>query len=72
MSDIATKTDDVAALVHELNNPLFAILGHVEFALRDAEPGSAVEEHMRIIQRTTLEIKQILRNLLDSSRLDHD
>ena len=54
--------------MHRLNNPLFAILGHVEFALRDAEPGSATEERMRIIQRTGLEIKDILRGLLESAR----
>ena len=64
----ANGVDDVAGLVHQLNNPLFAILGHVEFALRDAEPGSATEERMRIIQRTGLEIKDILRNLLEQSR----
>ena len=60
--------EDVAGLVHRLNNPLFAILGHVEFALRDAEPGSATEERMRIIQRTGFEIKDILRGLLEESR----
>jgi signal transduction histidine kinase len=60
--------DDVAGLVHRLNNPLFAILGHVEFALRDAEPGSVAEERMRIIQRTGFEIKDILRGLLEESR----
>ena len=64
----ANGVDDVAGLVHQLNNPLFAILGHVEFALRDAEPGSATEERMRIIQRTGLEIKDILRSLLEQSR----
>jgi signal transduction histidine kinase len=61
---------DVAGLVHQINNPLFAILGHVEFALRDAEPGSATEERMRIIQRTGLEIKEILRGLVQASRED--
>ena len=64
----ANGVDDVAGLVHQLNNPLFAILGHVEFALRDAEPGSATEERLRIIQRTGLEIKQILRDLVEQSR----
>ena len=78
MSETAAKTNigtngvgDVAGLVHALNNPLFAILGHVEFALRDVEPGSATEERMRIIQRTGLEIKDILRGLLESSRESH-
>ena len=79
MSETAAKAsiqtngvDDVAGLVHRLNNPLFAILGHVEFALRDAEPGSATEERMRIIQRTGFEIKEILRGLLESSRESAD
>ena len=78
MSDDAARANiradgvaDVAGLVHQLNNPLFAILGHVEFALRDAEPGSATEERMRIIQRTGLEIKEILRGLLEESRNAH-
>jgi signal transduction histidine kinase len=53
-----------AGVVHEINNPLFAILGHVEFALRDAVPGSANEERMQIIQRTGLEIKELVRSLL--------
>ena len=79
MSETAAKAsiqtngvDDVAGLVHRLNNPLFAILGHVEFALRDAEPGSATEERMRIIQRTGLEIKDILRGLLADARSGAD
>ena len=59
---------DVAGLVHRINNPLFAILGHVEFALRDAEPGSPAEERMLIIQRTGLEIKEILRDVVQASR----
>jgi signal transduction histidine kinase len=57
-----------AGVVHEINNPLFAILGHVEFALRDAEPGSATEERMQIIQRTGLEIKELVRSLLQFAR----
>jgi signal transduction histidine kinase len=59
---------DVAGLVHDINNPLFAILGHVEFALREAEPGSPTEERMLIIQRTGLEIKEILRSLAEQAR----
>jgi signal transduction histidine kinase len=79
MSESAAKAEiqasgvhDVPGLVHRLNNPLFAILGHVEFALRDAEPGSATEERMRIIQRTGFEIKDILRGLLESARESTD
>jgi two-component system, NtrC family, sensor kinase len=57
-----------AGVVHEINNPLFAILGHVEFALRDAQPGSATAERMQIIQRTGLEIKELVRSLLQFAR----
>ena len=66
--DRCVVSGDVAGLVHRINNPLFAILGHVEFALRDAEPGSTMEERMRIIQRTGLEIKEILNGLVEASR----
>ena len=68
MSDTALTNGDVAVLVHQINNPLFAILGHVEFALRDVEPGSEAEERMRIIQRTGLEIKDILHTLVEETR----
>ena len=64
------RLSDVAGLVHDINNPLFAILGHVEFALRDATPGSPTEERMLIIQRTGLEIKEILRALAEEARAD--
>jgi signal transduction histidine kinase len=56
------------SVVHELNNPLFAILGLVEFLLRDAEPGSRAHQRLELIQTTGLEMKEVARALLDFAR----
>jgi signal transduction histidine kinase len=56
------------SVVHEINNPLFAILGLVEFLLRDAEPGTKAHSRLELIQTTGLEIKAIARALLDFAR----
>ncbi len=57
-----------AGVAHEINNPLFAILGLVEFLLKDAEPGSKAHERLTLVQQTGLEIKEIVRSLLDFAR----
>jgi two-component system NtrC family sensor kinase len=57
-----------AGVAHEINNPLFAILGLVEFLLKDAEPGTKTHERLSLIQQTGLEIKEIVRALLDFAR----
>jgi two-component system sensor histidine kinase HydH len=56
------------SVVHEINNPLFAILGLVEFLLRDAEPGTKAHSRLDLIQTTGFEIKEIARALLDFAR----
>jgi signal transduction histidine kinase len=56
------------SVVHEINNPLFAILGLVEFLLRDAEPGTKAHSRLQLIQTTGLEIKEIARAVLDFAR----
>ncbi len=57
-----------AGVAHEINNPLFAILGLVEFLLKDAEPGTKARERLELIQQTGLEIKDVVRALLDFAR----
>lgn len=57
-----------AGVAHEINNPLFAILGLNEFLLMEAEPGSKAHERLQLIQQTGLEIKEIVRGLLDFAR----
>jgi PAS domain S-box-containing protein len=57
-----------AGVAHEINNPLFAILGFVEFLLKDVDPGTKAHERLLLIQQTGLEIKDIVRALLDFAR----
>jgi PAS domain S-box-containing protein len=57
-----------AGVAHEINNPLFAILGLTEFLLKEAEPGSRAHQRLELIQTTGLEIKEIVRALLDFAR----
>ena len=57
-----------AGVAHEINNPLFAILGLTEFLLKEAEPGSKAHQRLVLIQQTGLEIKEIVRALLDFAR----
>jgi PAS domain S-box-containing protein len=61
-----------AGVAHEINNPLFAILGMTEFLLLEAEPGSKSRERLELIQQTGGEIKEIVRGLLDFARDTND
>src|SRR5581483_4783027 len=60
--------EPAAGVAHEINNPLFAILGLTEFLLKEAETGSKARERLELIQETGLEIKEIVRALLDFAR----
>ena len=57
-----------AGVAHEINNPLFAILALSEFLLKELEPGSRPHERADLIHKTGLEIKEIVRGLLDFAR----
>jgi len=61
-----------AGFAHELNNPLFGVLGLVEFLLKEAEPGTKAYERLVLVQSTALEMKHILRALLDFARESSD
>ncbi len=57
-----------AGVAHEINNPLFAILGLVEFLLKEVEPGTKPHDRLMLVQQTGLEIKDVVRALLDFAR----
>jgi signal transduction histidine kinase len=59
-------------VIHEINNPLFAILGLLEFLLAESEPGSKTHERLLLMQQSGLEIKNIVRTVIDFSRERHD
>ena len=54
-----------AGVAHEINNPLFAILGLTEFLLKESEEGSRARNRLELIRESGLEIKEIVRALLD-------
>jgi signal transduction histidine kinase len=55
-------------VAHEINNPLFAILGLVEFLLKEVEEGSKAHQRLLLVQETGLEIKEIVRAVLGFAR----
>jgi PAS domain S-box-containing protein len=65
---LATIGELAAGVAHEINNPLFAILGLVEFLLKEAEPGTKAHGRLVLVHQTGLEIKEIVRALLDFAR----
>lgn len=56
--------------LHELANPLVALLGTAELARADAPPGSKLEERLALVERTGAEIAALVRALQAFIRLD--
>lgn len=55
--------------LHQLSNPLVALLGSAELALADAEPGTKLHDRLALTQRTGTEIVEIVRALQAFIRL---
>ena len=49
--------------LHEIANPLLALVGTAEFALGDAEPGSKLHGRLELVHGTGQEIAEIVRAL---------
>jgi signal transduction histidine kinase len=60
----------VRGFAHEINNPLFGMLGLVELLLREIEPGTKAHERLSLIAKSGLEIKRITRSLLGFAGAD--
>jgi len=59
-------------LAHEVNNPLFGLLGLVEILLADLEPGSPEHDRLLLVRQSGLEIKDITQALLRFARVEPD
>jgi signal transduction histidine kinase len=49
--------------LHEIANPLLALVGTAEFALADADPGTKLHDRLELVNRMGLEIAEIVRAL---------
>jgi two-component system, OmpR family, sensor histidine kinase TctE len=49
--------------LHEIANPLLALLGTAEFALADAEPGTKLHTRIELVRDTGAEIAEIVKAL---------
>ena len=73
------QTDKMAAIgtlaggiAHEINNPLAAILAHVQLASVELEKEHACQDSLREIEESVLRCTKIVRDLLDFSRQNFD
>jgi len=57
-----------AGLAHELNNPMTSILGYTSLILDDMEEGGENYREMKVIERESLRVREIIKNILDFSR----
>jgi signal transduction histidine kinase len=55
--------------LHEISNPLVALVGSAELALLDVEPGTKMYDRIALMQRTGVEIAEIVRALQAFIRL---
>jgi signal transduction histidine kinase len=62
----------VRGFAHEINNPLFGMLGLVELVLAETEPDTKAHERLTLVQQSGLEIKRITHTLLGFARAEPD
>jgi signal transduction histidine kinase len=60
----------VRGLAHEINNPLFGMLGLVELLLGEIEPGTKQHERLELIHQSGLEIKHRTQTVLEYARAE--
>jgi PAS domain S-box-containing protein len=72
-SDRLVSVGELAAsIAHEFNNPLQIILGFTQEVLSELNPSQPHYEILKIVETATLRCGEIIRNLLDFARPDHD
>jgi signal transduction histidine kinase len=55
-------------VAHELNNPLFAILGLVDLLLAESEHGSRAHRRLGVVRETAQDLREVVRALVDFAR----
>lgn len=58
--------------LHQISNPLVALLGSAELALQEVPPGTKLHDRIALTQRTGAEIVEIVRALQAFVRLQHE
>jgi signal transduction histidine kinase len=65
---LASLGELVRGFAHEINNPLFGMLGLLELLLAETEPGTKAHERLTLVQQSGFEIKRVTHTLLDFAR----
>src|SRR5262245_10254703 len=67
---LSTLGELVRGIAHEINNPLFGMLGLVDLLLADLEPGSPEHDRLLLVRQSGLEIKRLSHALLKFARAE--
>jgi len=62
----------VRGFAHEINNPLFGMLGLVELLLGESEAGTKSHERLLLARQSGLEIKRITHTLVEFARAESE
>jgi signal transduction histidine kinase len=57
-----------ANVAHEINNPLTSVLGYTSHLIKTLEIPEAARQKLQMMEKETLRVRKIIRNLLDFSR----
>src|SRR4029450_5022781 len=69
---LSTLGELVRGGAHEINNPLFGMLGLVDLCVAALEPGSPEHDRLLLVKQSGLEIKQLSHALLRFVRAEPD
>lgn len=67
-SKMAAIGELAANVAHEINNPLTSVLGYTTYLLKTVDLAESSRRMLGMMERETLRVRKIIRNLLDFSR----
>ena len=65
---LASIGELAANVAHEINNPMTAVLGYASLILEDLNEEDPIYSDIKVIEKESYRIKEIVRNLLDFAR----